>query len=384
MVGRPGAGREVVVKPLRLAIGAVVGVTGGPSTYATGLVGALAALRDESLECTVLTDTPEVFAALPGVRTVRVPLPSSWVQPWWDNVAIPWQLRAGFDVYHGTKHALPLLGTPSSTRQVVTIHDLAAYAEPETFSWAQRLQVRVHSRHAAQRAARIICDSRHAAEDVERRLGVARERIAVIPLGVAASFAPSSDLAARREVRERLGVREQGFLLAYAGTAQPRKRIEVAIAATQRLRARGLEVVFAIAGRRRPGYAPDWMRRPPAHVRLLGELPEAELVALLGAADCMLSPSSYEGFGLTFAEAMACGTPVVGVATTSIPEVVGEGGLLVEASGEEAIADALTRLLREPDLRAAKSRAALEEARRFSWQRTAEQTLEVYRGVAAS
>lgn len=372
------------MKPVRVAVGAVAGVTGGPATYATRLVGALAGLRDESVELSVLTDNPGAFDGMPGLRIVRVPLPSPWAQPWWDNVAVPLHLRAGFDIYHGTKHALPLFAVPPAIRQVVTIHDLAAYAEPQTFSRAQRFQVRVHSRHAARRAARIICDSQHAAEDVQRRLGVARERIAIIPLGVAPSFSPPEDPVTPGELRRRLGVGAGGFLVVYAGTAQPRKRIEVAIEATRRLRESGLDVVFAIAGRRRPGYEPQWVRRPPSHVRLLGELPEKELIGLLGAADCMVSPSSYEGFGLTFAEAMACGTPVVGVATTSIPEVVGEGGLLVEAPEAEAIAEALARLLREPDLRAAKSHAALEEARRFSWQHTAERTLEVYRDVAAA
>jgi alpha-1,3-rhamnosyl/mannosyltransferase len=172
-------------------------------------------------------------------------------------------------------------------------------------------------------------------------------------------------------------------LLAYVGTLQPRKRIDVAIEATERLVREGLPVTLAIAGRRRPGFDPPWLASPPRSVRLLGEVSGDDLVELLGAADAMVSPSSYEGFGLTFAEAMACGTPVVGVAVTSVPEVVGDGGLLVEAPDAGLVAEALARLLRDPELRAAKSRAASERAARLSWKRAAHASAEVYRAAQA-
>ena len=371
--------------PLRVAIGAVAGVTGGPATYSVELVHALAALGDGALELVVLTDRPDLFDAPAAVRVEEIPLPSPWRQPWWDNVAVPARLRAlgGVDVYHGTKHALPLLPLPRDTARVVTIHDLAVLVEPETFSLAQRLQLIVHLRHAARAADRIVCVSRHAAGDVTARLGVPPDRIAVVPHGISARFVPLADPARRAAVRERYGVGAGGRLVSFVGTAQPRKRIEVAVDAVRRLHADGVPLTLVIAGRRRPGYVAEWLDAPPPFVRLAGELPAQDLVELYGASDVMVSPSSFEGFGLTFVEAMACGCPVVGVAATSVPEVVGDGGVLVERPDAVLVADALARLLRDDAFRADVARRALARAGTLSWRRAAEQTRDAYVEAAA-
>jgi glycosyltransferase involved in cell wall biosynthesis len=370
--------------PLRVAIGAVAGVTGGPATYSVELVHALAALDDAALELVVLTDRPDLFAALPSVRVEAIPLPSAWRQPWWDNVAVLARLRGlDADVYHGTKHALPLLPIARDTARVVTIHDLAVLVEPETFSLAQRLQLVVHLRHAARTADRIVCVSRHAAGDVADRLGVAPGCITVVPHGISARFVPLADAARREAVRRRHGVAPGGFLVSFVGTAQPRKRIEVAVDAVRRLHAGGLPVTLVVAGRRRPGYTADWIDRPPPFLRLAGELPAEELVELYGASDAMVSPSSFEGFGLTFVEAMACGCPVVGVAATSVPEVVGDGGVLVERPDAALVARALERLLGDAAFRADVARRALARAGLLSWRRAAEQTRDAYHAALA-
>lgn len=371
--------------PLHVAIGAVVGVTGGPATYAVELVRALATLDDEPrLELSVLTDRPDLLADVGGVRLIEVPLPSPWRQPWWDNVAVPRRLRAlQADVYHGTKHALPLLAVPPRTAQVVTIHDLAVLVEPETFARAQRLQLLVHLHHAARAAERVICVSQHAAGDVRTRLGVAPERITVVPHGVGARFRPFVDERRRDAVRRGYGASD-GFLVSFVGTAQPRKHIEVAVDAVARLRADGVPVVLVVAGRRRPGYTAPWLDAPPAFLHLAGELDAERLVELYGASDVMVSPSSFEGFGLTFVEAMACACPVVGVAATSVPEVVGDGGILVERPDPALVAAAIGRLLGDRELRAATSRRALARAAELSWRRAAQQTRAVYVAAAAA
>lgn len=370
------------MKRLHVAIGAILGVTGGPATYARELVSALHALEDQSLALSVLTDRPDMLGDLPRARIFRIPLRSPWAQPWWDNAAVParlWRLRP--DVYHGTKHALPLAGVPRLTRMVVTIHDLAVLAEPETFARAQRAQLRVHLAHAARRADRVICVSQHAAQDVEQRLGVPRERIDVVPHGISPRFAPIEDPERRRAIRRRW-VPEGCFLVSFVGTAQPRKRVEVAVDAVEQLRDRGIPVLLVIAGRRRPGFEPAWMSSPPACVRLAGELSAEELVELYAVSDVMVSPSSFEGFGLTFAEAMACGCPVVGVDATSVPEVVGDGGILVERPEPALVAKALGQLLRNPAERAALSARARARAAELSWENAARRTLAAYRVAA--
>lgn len=366
---------------LRVAVGAVAGVTGGPATYVVELLQAMADLDPADVELHVLTDRPDLFAQRTNLQVHSLPLPSTWHQPLWDNVHVPRVLRQlRPDIYHGTKHALPLLGVPSSIASVVSMHDLAVYAEPETFSRAQRWQLYLHLRHAVHRAQRIIAVSQYTAQDLVARLGVSPEKIDVVGHGVGAIFQPLEDRDRRMEVRRAYGVRD-GSLVAFVGTAQPRKRIEAAIDAVAALVAEGQLVRLVIAGRRRPGYEPEWLRSPPPFVHLAGEVTASELVELYGAADVMVSPSSFEGFGLTFVEAMACGCPVVGVAATSVPEVVGDGGILVAAPDPELLANALRQLLNGGDVYADYRRRALARARTLSWSQAATRTLEVYRAV---
>jgi hypothetical protein len=148
---------------MRIAIGAVAGTTGGPSTYAIELVRGIHEL-DHGHELTVLTDCPEAFAD--SADTVTLPLASAWRQPLWDHVAVPRALRAHhYDVYHGTKGVLPRwLRIPG----VVTIHDLAVNVMPETFSRAQRLHLLTETPSTVRRASGIVTPSRSTARDLER------------------------------------------------------------------------------------------------------------------------------------------------------------------------------------------------------------------------
>lgn len=364
---------------LRVAIGAVSGVTGGPATYVVELLHAMADLDPADIELHVLTDRPDLFAGRSNLQVHEVPLPSAWHQPLWDNLSVPRLLRRlRPDLYHGTKHALPLLGLPSAMATVVSMHDLAVYAQPETFSRAQRWQLYLHLRHAVRRASRVIAVSAYTAQDLIDQLAVPRAKIDVVGHGVGTNFRPIPDPVRRLEVRRSYGV-EAGALVAFVGTAQPRKRIEAAIAATAALVAEGREVRMVIAGRRRPGYEPDWLVSPPPFVHLAGEVSAEALVELYGAADVMISPSSFEGFGLTFVEAMACGCPVVGVAATSVPEVVGDAGILVERPDADLLSSALRELLGSEKTRMEYGRRALRRAEALSWPQAAARTLEVYR-----
>jgi glycosyltransferase involved in cell wall biosynthesis len=361
---------------VRIGIGALVGVLGGPATYARELTAALA--RAGGHEYVVFTDRPEAFAGL-GVRAVHVPLPTPYHQATWDHWALPALLAAErIDLYHGTKNVLPWrLPVPA----VVTVHDLAVYACPETFAWQQRWHLRLLLPRSVARAARVIADSAHAREDLRRRFGLAAERVTDIPLGVAAAFHAAPAPGAVEQLRALHGLGER--LVACVGTVQPRKRVDRVIEAFVRagLFARGWQL--AVAGRLRPGYAPPWLVTPPAGVRWLGPLPEHALRALYAAAEIGVSASEYEGFGLTVCEAMASGCAVVAVANSSIPEVVGEAGVLVARSDPELLAAALARLAAEPETRAALAAAARGRAARFTWEETARRTRTLYDEVLA-
>ncbi|MGC9082856.1 MAG: glycosyltransferase family 4 protein, partial [Anaerolineae bacterium] len=116
-------------------------------------------------------------------------------------------------------------------------------------------------------------------------------------------------------------------------------------------------------------------------VRFTGYVPDEDLPALYSAADLFAFPSLYEGFGLPVLEAMACGVPVVCSNTSSLPEVVGEAGIMVEPHNVHALARAMGRVLTDEALRASLRARGLERAQRFTWEEAAKRTVEVYRQV---
>lgn len=361
---------------MRIGIGAQLGIVGGPATYAGELVRALVGLGGH--EYVVFTDRPAAFAGV-DVETVHVPMPTTYHQIVWDHLALPGLLRRHrVALYHGTKGIRP---RACPVPAIVTVHDLAVYAFPETFAAPQRWHFRLCVPPSVARAARVIADSAHARDDLVARLGMAADRIRVVPLGVAARFrdgVTDGDVAAFR-AHHRLA----GTVVACVGTVQPRKHVERVIDAFARAGgvARGAELV--VAGRLRPGYAPAWTAAPPPGVRWLGPLDDASLRALYRAATIVVSASEYEGFGLTLCEGMAAGAAVVAVDTSSVPEVVGDAGILVARSDPALLGDALRALLDDPERRDDLARRAAARAARFTWDATARGTRAVYDEVLA-
>jgi len=362
---------------MRIGIGAQLGIVGGPATYAAELARALARLGGH--EYVVFTDRPETFGDV-GVETVLVPLPTTYHQIVWDHAALPGLLRRhGVALYHGTKGIRPVR---CPVPAVVTVHDLAVYAFPETFALPQRWHFRLCVPPSVARSARVIADSAHARDDMVARLGVARERIRVIPLGVADRFREPVAPDAVAALHARYGLARD--VVACVGTVQPRKHVERVIDAFGRAGGASRGWTLAIAGRLRPGHAPAWTVSPPDGVRWLGPLDDAELVALYRASAIVVSASEYEGFGLTLCEGMASGAAVVAVATSSVPEVVGDAGILVPRSDGALLGDALRALLDDPAARADLGRRAAARAAGFTWDATARATRAVYDEVLAS
>jgi len=359
---------------MRIGVGALVGIVGGPATYARELVAALARLGGH--DYVVFTDRPAVFAGV-DVERVHVPLATTYHQVTWDHARLPGLVAAhGVALYHGTKNVLPWrLGVPG----VVTVHDLAVYACPETFAWPQRLHFRLAVPPSVARAARVIADSEHARRDLVERFGLDPARVPVVPLAMPAAFgaAPPAEAVAALRAQHGLGAR----LVACVGTIQPRKRVERVIDAFVHARAADRGWELAIAGRLRPGYAPAWLRALPPGVRWLGPLDDDALRALYAAAEIAMTASEYEGFGLTVLEAMASGCAVIAPAVTSIPEVAGDAALLVPRSDATLLGDALAKLLDDPAARAALAERARRRAAGFTWEETARGTRRVYEEV---
>lgn len=362
---------------MRVALGVVAGTVGGPRSYGLGLVRALAEEfpRDEWF---VLTDRPADFEGIPLAGVVRVPLPAKVLRPAVEAALVPRALRRlAPDVYHGTKHSVPgRCPCPS----VATIHDLAFFAMPRTFPRASGMWLRAEARAAVRRAARIVAPSAHTKADLVEHLRADPARVAVVPNGVAGPFLRPVPAAEAERVRRVHGLPDR-FVLCL-GTLQPRKNPDVLLEAFTSLGTPGVELVFA--GRK------GWMAGPflralarTPGARLIEDVPDADLPGLLAAAEVFASPSSYEGFGLSVAEAMAVGLPVVAGDSSSVPEVVGDAGILVPPRDAAALGAALRRLLGDPAERRRLGEAARRRAASFTWASAARAVRSVYAEASA-
>jgi glycosyltransferase involved in cell wall biosynthesis len=237
---------------------------------------------------------------------------------------------------------------------------------------------------AAARADRIIAISEATRQDIIRHLRVPADRVERIYCGVESRFQPVEN-GQLRDFREQRGL-ERGFIL-YLATIEPRKNLIRLIDAYAELRRRGAtDRPLVLAGG--PGWGVESIVRHVHEagvedsVRFVGFVPEPEMPLWYNAADLFVYPSEYEGFGLPALEALACGTPVVASNRSSLPEVVGDAGVLVDPTDTGAMADAMQRVLEDERLQSRLSAAGPEQARPFTWRRMAEETLAVYRAVS--
>ena len=288
------------------------------------------------------------------------------------------------DLLHVPTFSAPLR---ASAPVVVTIHDVIPLVLPEyRRSRAMRAHLAVISR-TVRRAAAVITPSQHAADDVVRVLGVDSKRVHVTPEAVDESMVPAADVHASTVTLERLGV--EGRYVFNIGGLDVRKGIPLLLEAfTQVRRELDEPIQLVIAGAAHTGNPHVYPPIEPLierlglsqSVRLPGRVTEQEKLALYQGAAVYVTPSSYEGFGLTALEAMACGVPVVAADRTSLPEVVGDAGMLVDLDAG-AIADAIRRVLIDEGLATELRGRGFARAASFSWRETARLTADVYRGA---
>ena len=280
----------------------------------------------------------------------------------------------GIDVFHS-----PALDPPvrASRPWVQTLHDVTPLAYPDpgfaamSADWLQRA-VRMRG------ADMVVAVSQSAADDGARFLGLDPARIRVIHHGADPAFRPASQ---RREP-------DPPYLLVVGGWG-PNKGYAEAFEVVGRLAALGHPHHLRLTGRlkeldrvevdRLLAAAPR-----PDRVDLLGLVPSDELVTLYQGATAVLIPSRYEGFGLPALEAMACGTPVVAFANSAIPEVVGNGGILVPDGDAASMAEAVANIIRRADVAEGLTKAGIARARQFDWASAAGKYLEVYEACAAA
>ena len=361
------------------------GDTGGMETYARALVPLLpAAMPDARFTVFAGRELAEEWRAAPWdprIRLVALPVSSATrivrtaAQ---QTVVAGAALRAGVDLLHSLGNIAPLAGVP---RRVVTVHDVIFLRHPETTSGFLTAGIKALVPAVVRRATRIVADSEATASDLDALLGVARSKVDVVPLGPGApsSVAPMGEA----ELRASLGLGDLPLVLSVSAR-RPHKNL-----------ARLIEAMALVPGAALalPGYPSpfdDELRGVAAaagvadRVHLCSWVGEAELEGLYRSATCLAFPSLAEGFGLPVLEAMVRSLPVACSALSALPEVAGDAALLFDPRSTEAIAGAVRALLDDEALRARLVERGLAQAARFSWDRTARDTVASYRRTLAT
>lgn len=301
----------------------------------------------------------------------------------WQQLRLPRRLAQGdVDLFWSPLITLPLR---CPVPAVATVHDLTALLFPEAHTLKVRWSLLPFLRPSFERARRLVTISRATARDLAFHFPQCAEKIRVVYPGIDPEFRPGEpeEIAA---TRRELGA-PRGYIL-YVGTLEPRKNVGALVDAWQALRAADPQVPpLVLAGPY--GWGSERLARriaalAPEGVLSLGRIERSRLVRLFQAARIFVYPSLYEGFGFPAAEALACGVPVIASRSSSLPEVVGDAGLLVEPGDAGGLAARIRTLLADPEQAAEMAARAVGQAARFRWDRAAAEMETVFLEALAS
>ncbi len=311
------------------------------------------------------------------VRINRFPLGTLWQQ-----VGLPHTLvKERVDLLHSPLFTLPLyLPCPA----MITIFDLTPILFPQLHHWKVRLSLRYTMELSAKRARKIIAISESTCRDIVENLNVSEDKIVVIYPGAASCFRPR-DSEEQDEVRKKYA--EGCKFILHVGTLEPRKNLSFLIDVYNTLIKKFTEPLhLVLAGGKGWNYGHLFRKVSELGIEnkvfFTGYVPPDELPHLYNAAEVFVFPSIYEGFGLPVVEAMASGVPVVAGSTSSIPEVVGSAGRIIKGWSVEEWTECIYSILVDEKMRGDMKNMGVEQAKKFSWKKCAEETLNVYREVA--
>lgn len=309
---------------------------------------------------------------------------SLWTPPHhrFEQLLLPLEISmVDLDVLHSPDFIPPFR---RNCKSVITIHDLnfllyPHFLTPESASYYGQIDQAVHN------CDHIIAVSESTKRDIVRLTGAPEGKITVVYEAANPIYRPLQDKRLCQQVKEKFDIQTDYIL--FVSTIEPRKNVPTLLMAYKQLLDHyRVDVNLLLGGEK--GWLFDEVFTLAEKLglreraRFLGRVSPEDLLGLYNAAQLLVHPAFYEGFGLPPLEAMACGTPVVVSNTSSLPEVVGDAALLVDPTDVDGMAVAMWRLLSDEALRQQMSEKGLKRARLFSWRKAALETLEIYRRLA--
>ncbi|MFD0671336.1 glycosyltransferase family 4 protein [Cohnella sp. GCM10027633] len=344
----------------------------GVQRYALELVKHWDELLDRSeqvggAEVTILAPPNRIYE--PELKRIKLREIGGFGGHAWEQLVLPLHARGG--------HLINLCNTGPllKRKQIVTIHDMAVFEHPESFSWLFRFAYRIIQRTVGRTSRRIVTISQFSKSQLMKHCRVSESKIDVISLGLEHMERLSPD----RTILETHGFANKSYILA-VGSMDPRKNFLNVAKAIELLSEADYDVVVA-GGTNAKVFGTSPM---PSSARLkwIGYVTDEQLKALYEGAACFVFPSVYEGFGLPPLEAMACGAPVIVARSSSLPEVCGEATEYCDPDNPTDIAACIERVMVDAELRERLTARGLERASRYRWDRCARETWEVVKEVA--
>ena len=311
-------------------------------------------------------------------RTVILKRPLPRFQMWF-QIELPHRLKKdGIDVFHGLFSRLPfVLPVPS----VITVHDLSGYKMPRLHKRKTHFTNLMYPFYV-KKASRIIAVSEFTAKELASCFPETSSKTTVVHEAAPTEYSEVTEESELSRIREKYNLPPRFFL--FLGTLEPRKNLPGLLEAFLQM-ADSVPHSLVISGAVgwKTGELFDKLKMSGAEdrIRLTGFVDRKDIPALLSLADIFLYPSLYEGFGLPILEAMACGTPVITSNTSSMPEVAGGAALLVDPGSPESISNAIMTLAHDEGRRTLLREKGLVRAGEFSWEKSAKETLQVYRRI---
>ncbi len=305
-----------------------------------------------------------------------------------EQVSYPGQLKR-CRLWHAPHYNIPLTPIPRGTRLVVTVHDLIHWIfRDRFFSPIQSFYAQVLLKQVVKRADRIIAVSRRTQEDLIQYFNASPEKIDVIYEGVNEDYFDSMSPEEVQKILASYQLPTSFFL--YVGLLKPHKNVNRLISVFQKLRKAGkIRSDLVIVGKKDVRYPRGHKLvqnlRTGGGVHYITEVRSScELKALYASARALVHPSLYEGFGLTVLESMAAGTPVICSNAASLPEVAGEAAYFIDPYSDASLEKALVRMEEDESFRTSFAQKGQKQSRKFSWKKSADETIQVYQEVLDS
>lgn len=318
------------------------------------------------------------------VNFSQINLPTSILKRKWNNASMEKKekLLGSVDIIHSTAYMIPEL---FNARLVVTIHDLSFLIFPEYHTKENYELVLSNLIYLNSRPDMVICDSRQTKKDVIKYFHVPEEKLRVVYLGVSDSFKEEIDSDFRKKILEKYGL--TGKYLLCVASIEPRKNFLRIINAfsefikKEEYKEYSLVCVGGKGWKNTEIYSQVKKKNLENKIKFLGFIEECELAPIYNQAGIFLYPSLYEGFGLPVLEAMACQTSVITSNVSSLPEVAGNAAIMVNPYSEKQIYEAIIHLVEDENKREQLIDMGLKNIKKFSWENTAKQTLNIYQQI---